>query len=75
MQIRHKETGEIIFEVSGPPLAGRQLRGARLHHAALRGEGMTGADLRGADLCIADNTGAAEHKPVQLVKNVKDGFT
>src|SRR6266487_643606 len=58
MQLPYRETGEIIFEVSGTSLEGRQLRGARLHHAALRGEDLTVADLRGADLCIADLSGA-----------------
>ena len=59
MEIRHRETGEIIFDSPGSSLAGGRFRGARLHHAELRGADLSGADLQGADLCIADLSGAA----------------
>jgi pentapeptide repeat protein len=52
--VRHRETGEPLFESAGDTLAGAELAGAVLLYADLHGADLRGANLRGADLCQAD---------------------
>ena len=54
MQIKHKNTGEVIREVPGDTLSWADLRGADLREANLRGADLREANLRGANLYGAD---------------------
>ena len=50
MQIKHKFTGEVIFETASDTLVGANLSGTDLRGANLYGANLTGANLRGANL-------------------------
>lgn len=52
--IRHRESGDILFQSEGESLRGADLRAARLTGADLLREDLEGADLRGAELASAD---------------------
>ena len=68
IEIKHKETGEVIYTFSGKSLIKAYLGGANLWEANLReadlwgadlwGANLSGANLRGANLREADLTGA-----------------
>src|SRR5688572_10000507 len=59
IEIRHKETGQALYEVTGDTLAGARLRGLKLRGADLRGRDLGAADLGRSDLSGADLEGAS----------------
>src|SRR6476660_1365106 len=58
IEIRHKETGEVLHQVRGNSLEGARLRHRVLVRADLRGANLQRADLLHADLTDADLEGA-----------------
>ena len=58
IQIRHRTTGEVLFEAEGESLVGARLAGLVLPYGDLAGMDLSGADLRGADLGSANMSGA-----------------
>src|SRR3712207_262851 len=58
IEIRHKETGEVLHRVRRDTLAGARLRGRKLPGADLRGADLRKACLTRSDLSGADLTGA-----------------
>jgi len=58
VEIKHKQTGEVLRKITGESLAGVDLQEALLRYADLRGADLTGARLRMVDLCSADLSGA-----------------
>jgi uncharacterized protein YjbI with pentapeptide repeats len=59
IEIRHKETGQVLQRAPGKRLVGRRLGRLKLIGADLRSADLTRADLRGADLTGADLSGAS----------------
>jgi hypothetical protein len=58
IEIRHKESGEVLHRVGGDSLAGADLAGAELDGADLAGANLSGAELQGAHLEGSDLAGA-----------------
>jgi uncharacterized protein YjbI with pentapeptide repeats len=68
IEIKHRETGAVLYrsersslagaDLTGAGLAGADLAGQYLEQAELTGADLTDADLRRADLVAADLTGA-----------------
>jgi hypothetical protein len=54
VEIRHQDTGEVLWFVAGETLEGADLATAELTHADLRGANLHGANLHDAFLCGAD---------------------
>ena len=59
VEIKRRNTGEILYIHNGDSLAGANLRWANLYMADLSGAELRWADLRGADLRWADIRGAS----------------
>ena len=57
IEIKHKTTGKVLFNVHADTLKGADLSGANLRWANLSGANLTGADLRWADLRWANLSG------------------
>src|SRR5437867_3616136 len=69
MQIKHKDTGEVLFRLAADTLQSAnlyrtRLRGADLSYANLRGADLRGVDLRDANLTGAILTGANLEHPL-----------
>lgn len=58
IEIKHKDTGEVLLRVDADTLQGANLRGANLEGADLRNANLGRAHLLDADLSFADLTGA-----------------
>src|SRR5438445_11817482 len=58
IEIKHKETGEVLLRVNANTLEGASLNGANLKGADLRAVVRRKANLRGADLSDADHRDA-----------------
>jgi uncharacterized protein YjbI with pentapeptide repeats len=58
IEIRHKQSGEVLYRVPTATLAGARLQGRKLQGAGLRGADLRGAFLARADLSNADLEGA-----------------
>src|ERR1043166_9397185 len=57
IEIRHKDTGAVLLQLTAISLHSADMQGADLRNADLRGENLTGADLQGTDLRGAGLTG------------------
>jgi Pentapeptide repeats (8 copies) len=58
VEIRHKNTGEVLLRVEGDTLEGAYLAGANLDGAGLAGQNLREAELQGASLIRSELAGA-----------------
>ena len=56
IEIRHKDTGEVLRQVEAASLVGQYFEGAKLEGASFAGMDLTGVDFQRADLRDADFT-------------------
>jgi uncharacterized protein YjbI with pentapeptide repeats len=61
IEIKHRETGEVIETLDGNTLVGADLRDRCLDGADFRGADLSGANLESSDLNQADFSGATMH--------------
>ena len=67
IQIRHRQTGQVLYRRGAKSLADSDLSGKVLMFADLAAADLRGADLRGADLSNADLRGARPDRGIRAV--------
>ena len=74
IEIKHKKTGKVLFNVHADTLKGADLAGANLSGADLMWANLTDANLSGADLMWANLTDATPKKKSVLELAKENGF-